>query len=48
MSVFSRAVRKHGVYRGSAILLSGLDRLWRVALVVLALWALTGWAMQWW
>ncbi|HEX7386379.1 MAG TPA: hypothetical protein VF285_03760 [Castellaniella sp.] len=35
-------------YRGSALLSSAGRRMGRVVLVVLGLWLLTGWAMQWW
>jgi hypothetical protein len=35
-------------YRGSSLLLSAGARMGRVALVVLGLWGLTGWALQWW
>ncbi|MFA5597848.1 MAG: hypothetical protein AB7E59_05520 [Pusillimonas sp.] len=48
MSVLSRIVRKRDAWQGSAVLLSAFDRLWRVGLVVLVLWGLTGWALQWW
>ncbi|NYT57997.1 hypothetical protein H0A65_03570 [Alcaligenaceae bacterium] len=35
-------------YRGSDLLASCLQRLLRVLPVVLGLWAMTGWAMDWW
>ena len=35
-------------YRGSSLLLSAGQRMRRVALAVLFLWLLTGWALQWW
>jgi hypothetical protein len=35
-------------YRGSALLASGAQRVFRVLLAVVFLWALTGWAMDWW
>ncbi|WP_165930984.1 hypothetical protein [Paralcaligenes ureilyticus] len=35
-------------YRGSALLASCGARVARVALVVAAMWGLTGWAMGWW
>ncbi|WP_193383940.1 hypothetical protein [Pusillimonas sp. T7-7] len=35
-------------YRGSALLASGMQRMLRVLPAVLCLWALTGWAMEWW
>lgn len=43
-SLFSRP----GRYRGSSLLLSAAQRMRRVALAVLFLWLLTGWALQWW
>ena len=44
VSLFSRP----GRYRGSSLLLSAGQRMRRVALAVLFLWLLTGWALQWW
>lgn len=35
-------------YRGSSLLASGLQRVMVTAPLVLALWALCGWALGWW
>ncbi|MGB6102359.1 MAG: hypothetical protein WBF88_00730 [Pusillimonas sp.] len=35
-------------YRGSALLASCLQRVAKVSLAVLFMWALTSWAMGWW
>ncbi|MDN5842716.1 MAG: hypothetical protein L0H54_04615 [Alcaligenaceae bacterium] len=35
-------------YRGSVLLLSARQRVLRALLAVVFLWALTGWALQWW
>jgi hypothetical protein len=48
MSVFARSVRQRQPYRGSIVLFSAWARAWRIAIVVAFLWAVTGWAMQWW
>ena len=35
-------------YRGSALLDSSVQRFLRVLMVVLLMWVLAGWAMDWW
>jgi hypothetical protein len=35
-------------YRGSSLLVSGLQRLMYVIPLVLAMWLLCGWALGWW
>lgn len=44
----SDAASRRRMYQGSALLDSSFQRFYRVLVVVVLMWLLSGWAMDWW
>lgn len=45
---FHAFTRRDAAYRGSALLQSSWQRMLQVLVIVVLMWTLTGWAMDWW